>query len=54
LLAGVLTFAALYLFAVWATTHDPQMLTILLVSSRARRRYDPLKHVPFDVEVRPW
>jgi type IV secretory pathway TrbD component len=52
LLAGVLMFAVLYAFAAWATKHDPQMLAILLSSARCRRRYDPLKHVPFDVEVR--
>jgi hypothetical protein len=37
-LAGLLMFAGLYAFAVWATTHDPQMLAILLSSSRVRRR----------------
>jgi type IV secretory pathway TrbD component len=52
LLAGILIFAVLYAFALWATTHDPQLLGILLSSSRFRRRYDALKHVPFDVEVR--
>src|SRR6185295_7988476 len=53
-LAGLLIFAGLYGFAVWATTHDPQMLAILLSSSRVKRRYDPLKHQPFDIEVRAW
>ena len=52
LLAGLLIFAVLYAFAVWATKRDPQMLGILLVSARYRRRYDPLKHTPFAVEVR--
>ena len=33
---------------------DPQMLQILLASSRARRRYDPGKHERFNVEVRSW
>jgi type IV secretory pathway VirB3-like protein len=53
-LAGLLMFAGLYAFAIWVTTHDPQMLAILLSSSRVRRRYDPLKHWPFDIEVRAW
>ena len=52
-LAGVLTFISLYVFALWTTKRDPQMLRILLSSSRFRARYDALKHVPFAVEVRP-
>src|SRR5688572_9210044 len=51
-LAGLLMFAALYLFALWATRHDPEMLRILLSSSRFRSRYDALKHSRFDMEVR--
>jgi type IV secretory pathway TrbD component len=51
-LAGLLTFAGLYAFAVRATKHDPDMLRILLASARFRTRYDPLKHERFDVEVR--
>ena len=50
-IAGVLMFAGLYAFALWATKRDPQMLRILLHSSQARRRYDPGKHVTFDVET---
>jgi type IV secretory pathway TrbD component len=50
-LAGLLIFAGLYGFAVWATRSDPHMLRILLASSKARQRYDPGKHDPFDVEV---
>lgn len=52
-LAGLLVFATLYLFAWWATKHDPQMLRIVLGSARLRSRYDALKHVPFEIEVRP-
>jgi len=52
-LAGLLVGAGLYVFALWATTHDPQMLQILLSSSRVRTRYDAAKHAPFLVEVRP-
>ncbi|MGE4222282.1 MAG: VirB3 family type IV secretion system protein [Vicinamibacterales bacterium] len=50
-LAGLLMFGSLYGFAAWATTHDPDMLRILLSSSRARRRFDPAKHERQDVEV---
>jgi type IV secretory pathway VirB3-like protein len=53
-LGGLLVFVGLYAFARWATTHDPQMLRILLASSRARRRYDPGKHERRDVEIAPW
>ena len=53
-LAGLLTFIALYACAFWSTTRDPQMLRILLSSSRFRPRYDPAKHQRFDMEVRSW
>ena len=33
---------AFYAFAWWATERDPDMLRILLSSSRARRRFDPV------------
>ena len=51
-LAGLLMFAGLYGFALWATRRDPDMLRILLSFSSARRRYDPGKHEPFEPEVR--
>jgi hypothetical protein len=44
-------FVGLYTFALWATKRDPEMLRILLASSKARRRYDPGKHDRVDVEV---
>src|SRR5438034_8357440 len=50
-LAGLLTFAGLYGFALWSTKRDPQMLSILLSSSRFRTRYDAAKHVRADVDV---
>ena len=50
-LAGLLMFAGLYGFALWATKRDPEMLRILLASSKARRRYDPGKHDRIDMEV---
>ncbi len=51
-LAGLLIFAALYVFGFWSTKRDPQMLRILLSSRRFARRYDPAKHLPVVVEVR--
>lgn len=51
-IAGLLTFALLYVFGVWATRHDPQMLRILLSSARFRLRYDAAKHVRCDMVVR--
>lgn len=53
-LAGVLMSGGLYGFALWATKRDPQMLRIVLASSKTRRRYDPGKHDPIDMEVAPW
>ena len=50
--AGLLMFIGLYGFALWATRRDPNMLRILLASSKARSHYDPGKHESFDVEVR--
>lgn len=53
-LAGLLTFVGLYGFALWATRRDPQMLRILLSSSRFRIRYDAAKHVRADVVMSTW
>jgi hypothetical protein len=44
LLGGLLQFGALYLFARWATATDPQILRILLNSSKVRSGYDPGKY----------
>src|SRR5580704_947515 len=52
-LAGLLIFIGLYGFALWDTRRDPQMLRILLSSSRFRPRYDPGKHAPVEITVRP-
>ena len=43
LTGGLAMFAALYTFSRWATATDPQILRILLNSSRFKRRYDPAK-----------
>lgn len=51
-LAGCLLFAAVYGFAWVTTTRDPQMLQILLRSSRTRERYDAAKHDRVDIEFR--
>lgn len=53
-LSGVLVFVSLYAFAFWATQRDPEMLRILLSSSRFRTRYDALKHERVDLEVTRW
>ena len=42
-LLSLLIFAALYLFARWATATDLQILRILLNASKFKRGYDPLK-----------
>lgn len=51
--AGLLMFFGLYVFGLWATKRDPEMLRILLASSRCRTRYDAAKHRPVVIEVRP-
>ena len=53
-LGGVLMFAGLYGFALWATRRDPDMLRILLASSKVRRRYDPAKHERVTMEIQSW
>lgn len=50
LTAGLLIFAALYVFALWATATDPQILRIVLNSSKFRSHYDPMKKDVFAVE----
>ena len=47
LLGGLLMFLSLYLFARWATVTDPQVLRILLNSSKLKVRYDPAKRAAF-------
>ena len=43
LASGVAMFTAFFLFARWATATDPEILRILLNSSKFKRRYDPAK-----------
>src|SRR5262249_13155631 len=40
---ALLIWVCLYLFGRWATVTDPQILRILLNSSKFKRRYDPAK-----------
>src|SRR6266850_3161151 len=47
LVGGLAMFLALYLLARWATATDPQILRILLNSSKFRTHYDPAKRAEF-------
>ena len=51
LLSGFLIFVALLIFAQSATRNDPQLLRILLNSTKFKRQYDPLKFHDAPVEV---
>ena len=46
LLGGILMFLLLFLVARWATTTDPQILRLLFLAAKLRRRYDPCKFQP--------
>ena len=46
LLGGMLMFGLLYWFTRWATKTDPEILRLLLNSSKARVQYDPMKFCP--------
>jgi type IV secretory pathway TrbD component len=52
LTSGLFLFAVLTLSARWATRTDPQILRILLNSSKFRRRYDPAKLQPLQGATR--
>lgn len=51
LLGGLLVFGSLFVMAQWATRTDPQILRILLNSSKFRREYDPAKYSDPNVRV---
>ena len=53
LFGGVIMFVSLFIFARWATATDPQILRVLLNSSKFKLRYDPGKFVPADIRVEP-
>lgn len=56
LLAGCLLFGLLYGIAWWSTTHDPQLLQILLRAGRSHIRYDAAQRATARREGRglPW
>src|SRR6266852_951217 len=49
LMSGLIMFMALFLFARWATATDPQILRILLNSSKFAPHYDPGKRAEFSL-----
>ena len=49
--SGLVMFAALYLLARWATSTDPQILRILLNSSRFKNQYDPAKRDRLELQI---
>ena len=49
LIGGIFMFSTLYLLARWTTASDPQLLRILLNSSKFKTRYDSAKHEVFDI-----
>lgn len=51
LLCGLLIFVALQIFARWATGNDPELLRILLNSTKFKRQYDPAKFHDAEVQV---
>jgi len=51
LLSGLVMFTALYLLARWATMTDPQILRILLNSSRFKIHYDPAQRDPIGFQI---
>lgn len=51
ILSGLVMFAALFLLARWATTTDPQILRILLNSSRFKRQYDCGKREQVSIRI---
>lgn len=51
LLGGLLVFGSLFVMAQSATRTDPQILRILLNSSKFRREYDPAKYSDPKVRV---
>lgn len=51
LLTGLLIFIVLLISAQWATKYDPQLLRILLNSTKFKRQYDPVKFHDVRTEV---
>jgi type IV secretory pathway TrbD component len=53
LLGGLILFVAGLLAAQWATRYDPQILRVLLNSSKFKAFYDPAKYQPEKASVLP-
>lgn len=51
LLCGFLIFVALLILARWATGNDPELLRILLNSTKFKYQYDPAKFHDEPIEV---
>jgi type IV secretory pathway TrbD component len=51
LVGGVLMFLLLYFIARWATESDPQILRLLLTSTKLRTQYDPAKFNPVTIRT---
>lgn len=51
LVSGLIMFAALCVLGRWSTVVDPQLLRILLNSSRFRTQYDPAKRDQLTMRV---
>lgn len=49
LIGGILIFLLLYVFALWATNSDPQILRFLLSAARFKTQYDPMKLSPITI-----
>jgi len=46
---GLFMWCSLYLLARWMTVYDPQILRVLLNSTKFRKQYDPAKHAYTEV-----
>jgi type IV secretory pathway VirB3-like protein len=51
LLSGLIMFGALFFLARWAFRTDPEILRILLNSSRMKPQYDPAKRSPLALQI---
>jgi type IV secretory pathway TrbD component len=49
LVGGILMFLLLYFIARWSTESDPQLLRVLLTSTKLRTHYDPAKFSPVTI-----
>jgi type IV secretory pathway TrbD component len=49
LAGGIVMFLLLYFIARWSTESDPQLLRVLLTSTKLRTHYDPAKFSPVTI-----